>query len=137
MDPAPPETATAEASAGSGSAPALTPPIVGEGVIGTSEVVAGGPRDFEGGWECGSSHYDLGSRVGKGAFAEVYAARCRGGRRAGVRVAIKIIDLDGISSDMEDIRQEVRVPTASAAGIGLSLGVVWCVACVACVGKGG
>mmetsp|Transcript_33776 Transcript_33776/g.76367 ORF Transcript_33776/g.76367 Transcript_33776/m.76367 type:complete len:589 (-) Transcript_33776:301-2067(-) len=58
-------------------------------------------------WDCGAAYYELIERVGKGAFAEVFAARCSAGARRGTRVGIKIIDLDGISSDMEDIRQEV------------------------------
>lgn len=46
--------------------------------------------DLEVGWECGSQYYDLLERVGKGAFAEVFAARCSSGRREGTGVAIKV-----------------------------------------------
>jgi hypothetical protein len=41
-------------------------------------------------WECGASAYDLGDRVGKGAFAEVYCAVCNTGPRQGTAVAIKV-----------------------------------------------
>ena len=50
----------------------------------------GAAVDSEGGWQCGAAHYDLGERVGKGAFAEVFAARCRSGPRTGTRVAVKV-----------------------------------------------
>jgi hypothetical protein len=50
----------------------------------------GAAVDPEGGWQCGAAHYDLGERVGKGAFAEVFAAQCRTGPRAGTRVAVKV-----------------------------------------------
>jgi len=50
----------------------------------------GAAVDAEGGWQCGAAHYDLGERVGKGAFAEVFAARCRSGPRTGTRVAVKV-----------------------------------------------
>lgn len=46
--------------------------------------------DLDVGWECGSQHYELLERVGKGAFAEVFAARCSSGRRIGTGVAIKV-----------------------------------------------
>jgi len=65
------------------------------------------PFDDDVGWECGSEHYKLLEKVGRGAFAEVFAAECSTGRRKGTGVAIKVIDLDGLSSNLEDIRQEV------------------------------
>lgn len=48
--------------------------------------------------------YILEGLIGRGAFAEVKRGKCINPERD---VAIKIIDLDSITSDMEDIRQEV------------------------------
>ena len=41
-------------------------------------------------WDCGAAYYELIERVGKGAFAEVFAARCSAGARRGTRVGIKV-----------------------------------------------
>lgn len=48
--------------------------------------------------------YVLEGLIGRGAFAEVKRGKCINPERD---VAIKIIDLDSITSDLEDIRQEV------------------------------
>jgi len=46
--------------------------------------------DSDIGWDCGSQYYELLERVGRGAFAEVFAARCSSGKRQGTGVAIKV-----------------------------------------------
>jgi len=48
------------------------------------------PTPPESAWDCGARFYDLGVRVGKGAFADVYAASCIAGAHASERVAIKV-----------------------------------------------
>lgn len=58
--------------------------------VGKSSNTLDASDDTEIGWECGSQYYELLERVGKGAFAEVFAARCSSGRREGTGVAIKV-----------------------------------------------
>jgi serine/threonine-protein kinase OSR1/STK39 len=53
-----------------------------------------------------ASFYDKQSRIGNGAFSSVYRARIKSKENA--FVAIKIMDLEHISSSFEDILQEVQ-----------------------------
>jgi len=56
-----------------------------------------------------SESYVLLKHIGKGAFANVHSAQVvdHASARVGTHVAIKIIDLEGLSSDLDDIRKEV------------------------------
>jgi hypothetical protein len=57
-------------------------------------------------WPCDPSKYKIGMQIGEGAFAKVYRAECQeppaGADSA--HVAIKVIDLDNLTSSIEDIR---------------------------------
>lgn len=53
-----------------------------------------------------ASFYDQQARIGSGAFSNVYRARIKSKENA--YVAIKIMDLEHISSSFEDILQEVQ-----------------------------
>lgn len=57
-------------------------------------------------WPNSADGYDLKFQIGEGAFAKVYQARAL---EKGIDVAIKIIELDNLSSSLNDIYQEVRV----------------------------
>jgi len=60
-------------------------------------------------WPYTCAGYELIKHIGKGAFANVHSARVTKGPESvqGRLVAVKIIDLEGITSDLEDIRREV------------------------------
>ena len=53
-----------------------------------------------------ASFYELGSRIGSGAFSSVYRAKLK--NNEGSQVAIKVMDLEHISSSFEDITTEVQ-----------------------------
>ena len=57
-------------------------------------------------WPTDAESYDFEGLVGRGAFAQVYRATCVSRRRAAV--AVKVMDLEQISTSLEDIRQEVQ-----------------------------
>ena len=57
-------------------------------------------------WSNSASGYELLFQIGQGAFAKVWQAKALD---KGVDVAIKIIELDNLSSTLNDIYQEVRV----------------------------
>jgi serine/threonine-protein kinase OSR1/STK39 len=59
------------------------------------------------GWPSSSDAYQLTSRIGQGAFSEVWKARCI---PKNVPVAVKVMDLENINSTFEDITQEVSPP---------------------------
>lgn len=61
-------------------------------------------------WPVTKDSYELMKHIGKGAFANVHSAMVMDGSSARLqsrKVAIKIIDLESITSDMDDIRKEV------------------------------
>ena len=60
-------------------------------------------------WPCDSSAYTIERLIGRGAFAKVYMARCAKLGKDGYRVAVKIMDLDSIASDITDILKEVQM----------------------------
>mmetsp|Transcript_6523 Transcript_6523/g.7939 ORF Transcript_6523/g.7939 Transcript_6523/m.7939 type:complete len:446 (+) Transcript_6523:314-1651(+) len=57
-------------------------------------------------WPNSADGFELKFQIGQGAFAKVWQARCI---PKDVDVAIKIIELDSLSSSLDDIYQEVRV----------------------------
>lgn len=57
-------------------------------------------------WPQNASDYELKTQIGQGAFAKVYQARCISKK---VDVAIKVMELDNLTSSLDDIYQEVRV----------------------------
>lgn len=61
-------------------------------------------------WPTDRDSYVLGPQIGQGAFAEVYVATCKCN---GEQVAIKIMELEKILSNFEEIRKEVRVSLCS------------------------
>lgn len=56
------------------------------------------------GWPSSADQYQLESRIGQGAFSEVWKAHCR---PRNTPVAVKVMDLENINSSFEDITQEV------------------------------
>lgn len=56
-------------------------------------------------WPTDSKQYELVDEIGQGAFAKVWKAKCVS---KDAWVAVKIIDVDKISTAMEDIQSEVR-----------------------------
>lgn len=57
-------------------------------------------------WPCGSTEYALERLIGRGAFANVYMATCR---RRGERVALKVIELEHITTEISEISKEVQM----------------------------
>mmetsp|Transcript_5954 Transcript_5954/g.6834 ORF Transcript_5954/g.6834 Transcript_5954/m.6834 type:complete len:419 (-) Transcript_5954:211-1467(-) len=57
-------------------------------------------------WPNSAEGYQLTFQIGQGAFAKVWQAKCLS---KDVDVAIKVIELDSLSSSLDDIYQEVRV----------------------------
>jgi serine/threonine-protein kinase OSR1/STK39 len=57
-------------------------------------------------WPCSAVDYEQVSKIGSGSFSQVWSARCPGQENA--MVAIKVMDLENISSSFEDILQEVQ-----------------------------
>ena len=53
-----------------------------------------------------SGFYEIQSRIGSGAFSSVFRARLR--NKPNSYVAIKVMDLESITSSFEDILQEVQ-----------------------------
>ena len=64
-----------------------------------------GDLEEEAEWPTRASDYEVQGLVGEGAFAKVYKARCPA---RGVDVAIKVIDLEKVTSSLEDIMNEVK-----------------------------
>lgn len=56
-------------------------------------------------WPSAHASYDLLGRIGRGAFASVWRARCKS---TGRDCAVKILDLEGVDSNFIDIRHEVQ-----------------------------
>ena len=56
-------------------------------------------------WPTAATHYNLHKRIGNGAFSSVWKAACTANT---VDVAIKIMDLEQITTSFEDILQEVQ-----------------------------
>jgi serine/threonine-protein kinase OSR1/STK39 len=52
------------------------------------------------------SFYEIKTRIGSGSFSNVFRAKLKSNEKA--YVAIKIMDLENISSSFEDILQEVQ-----------------------------
>lgn len=66
-------------------------------------------RDAES-WPCDSSDYALGHLIGRGSFAKVYTATCTTKRADGVqRVALKVMDLEHITTEISEICREVQM----------------------------
>jgi len=61
-------------------------------------------------WPQTADAYEIKSQIGQGAFARVFAATCI---PKGRECAIKVIELDNLTSSLEDIYQEVRVMSLS------------------------
>lgn len=57
-------------------------------------------------WPQTADAYELKSQIGQGAFAKVYQAYCK---EKDTDIAIKVMELDNLTSSLEDIYQEVRV----------------------------
>jgi len=57
-------------------------------------------------WPTDKDSYSLDNRIGAGAFAEVYSGTCT---TNGKRVAIKVLNLDKVNSNLEDIQKEVAI----------------------------
>mmetsp|Transcript_12808 Transcript_12808/g.23742 ORF Transcript_12808/g.23742 Transcript_12808/m.23742 type:complete len:577 (-) Transcript_12808:1493-3223(-) len=57
-------------------------------------------------WPQTAGAYELVAQIGQGAFAKVWQARCEAMKSD---VAIKIMELDNLTSSLDDIYQEVRV----------------------------
>mmetsp|Transcript_17775 Transcript_17775/g.35096 ORF Transcript_17775/g.35096 Transcript_17775/m.35096 type:complete len:525 (-) Transcript_17775:1872-3446(-) len=57
-------------------------------------------------WPQTASSYELKAQIGQGAFAKVWQATCK---ERNTDVAIKVIELDNLTSSLDDIYQEVRV----------------------------
>lgn len=61
-------------------------------------------------WPCDSSEYSLEHLIGRGSFAKVYTATCAKKRSDGVqRVALKVMDLEHITTEIADISKEVQM----------------------------
>lgn len=61
-------------------------------------------------WPNNASGYDLGARIGHGAFAMVHKAMVKAGPNASTEVAVKIIDLEEFAdSSLEEIRRELQM----------------------------
>jgi len=58
-------------------------------------------------WPCEAPAYKLERLIGRGAFAKVYTARCP--QRGGDRVAVKVMDLEYITTEIADISREVTM----------------------------
>lgn len=58
-------------------------------------------------WPCDVKSYSLERCIGHGAFARVYTAVAKGAQKQ--RVAIKIMDLDQVTTDINDIMKEVQM----------------------------
>ncbi|CCI43832.1 unnamed protein product [Albugo candida] len=56
-------------------------------------------------WPTNASDYRLVEQIGQGAFAKVWKAHCI---KKNVDVALKIMDLEKITTSFEDIRAEVQ-----------------------------
>ena len=56
-------------------------------------------------WPTDYTQYDLHTSIGSGAFSSVWKAKCRENE---LEVAIKVMDLENISTSFEDILQEVQ-----------------------------
>ena len=66
-------------------------------------------------WSCNPDDYSLIERIGRGAFSSVWSAKLNNdnndnnSKSYDKRVAIKVMDLESVSANFEDILQEVRV----------------------------
>ncbi|GBG32950.1 Serine/threonine-protein kinase OSR1 [Hondaea fermentalgiana] len=72
----------------------------------TGDGVAGAGADDDLDWPQTASSYELKAQIGQGAFAKVWQATCK---ERNTDVAIKVIELDNLTSSLDDIYQEVRV----------------------------
>jgi len=93
--------AVAEDSANAGAAEgadASVAPAAGESKAPASRVPSGSA------WPSDASQYTYSEKIGQGAFATVYHGKCLAN---GEDVAIKVINLDKVTSGIEDIRDEV------------------------------
>jgi serine/threonine-protein kinase OSR1/STK39 len=77
------------------------------------------PPDFA--WPTEASGYDLISKIGQGAFATVYLGRLTAKQptpdaptEAETEVAVKILNLDHVDSDLAEIRREVQAMRLSS-----------------------
>mmetsp|Transcript_5482 Transcript_5482/g.14104 ORF Transcript_5482/g.14104 Transcript_5482/m.14104 type:complete len:460 (+) Transcript_5482:279-1658(+) len=59
-------------------------------------------------WPCDVADYTLERLIGRGAFAQVFTARCLT-RKTSERVALKVMDLDQITTDLANISKEVQM----------------------------
>jgi len=60
-------------------------------------------------WPSNSDGYELGTRIGHGAFATVYKAVVKSGPNASSDVAVKVIELEEFAdSNLEEIRRELQ-----------------------------
>lgn len=57
-------------------------------------------------WPTVKESYTLETKIGTGAFAEVYCGTCETNKK---QVAVKILDLDKFNSNLEDIQKEVAI----------------------------
>mmetsp|Transcript_159090 Transcript_159090/g.296392 ORF Transcript_159090/g.296392 Transcript_159090/m.296392 type:complete len:362 (-) Transcript_159090:202-1287(-) len=61
-------------------------------------------------WPNNADGYELVTRIGHGAFAEVHKARIKEGKHDGTEVAIKIMELEeSADSSLEEIRRELQM----------------------------
>mmetsp|Transcript_78567 Transcript_78567/g.163234 ORF Transcript_78567/g.163234 Transcript_78567/m.163234 type:complete len:356 (-) Transcript_78567:181-1248(-) len=61
-------------------------------------------------WPNSADGYELTTRIGHGAFATVHKAVVKTGTKAGVEVAVKVIDLEEFAdSSLEEIRRELQM----------------------------
>lgn len=61
-------------------------------------------------WPCDISQYKPEHLIGRGSFAKVYTAKCCVKRADGTqRVALKVMDLEHITTEISDISREVQI----------------------------
>lgn len=60
-------------------------------------------------WPCDSSEYILERLIGRGSFAKVYTASCAKRANGVQRVALKVMDLEHITSEITEISKEVQM----------------------------
>ena len=61
-------------------------------------------------WPCDARQYTLEHLIGRGSFAKVYTAKCCVKRSDGTqRVALKVMDLEHITTEISDVSREVQM----------------------------